>query len=121
MSNTDKAKVAPKTPLAEEDLNAVAGGSAEKEIRFYMAAWAENRTVRVGHYDDGILFREYHYAPCPKCGERDGSLYCYTIGVITSASTFNCIDTKCYNCGYDFGICELKIGRAEVYIQDWGR
>jgi len=124
MSNTEKLDTGT-TPLTEENLAAVAGGMPEdapdRQTGFYWMACAEGRKVPLGRHDAGIFYQDYRFPPCPKCGETAGSLYCYSMAVNPSGGAYWCTDTKCYNCNYNFGKCDMKAGQWEVYIENWGR
>jgi len=116
--------LAGKTPLTDEEVSNVAGGMPEdapdRATGFYWMACDEGRKLRVSEYENGTFYIRYHIVKCPKCGETEGSLYCKTIQW-ADRGTLDCVDTKCYNCGYYFGNCELVKTNWQVYIQDWGR
>jgi len=124
MSNTEKQEPR-KAPLTDEEAKEVAGGiyddAPDKKTWFRWAALGEGREVLLACYDRGIIFRDYRNARCSKCGETEGSLYCRILSTHPVTEGFECIDAKCYNCGYHYGNCEMQAGLAQVYVQNWGR
>jgi len=133
MSNTEKqetsmAKVAPMTPLSEEVLAVVAGGSnAELDALFRTRAEADGRRVYVGINKDTLrrlpeVLAGYAWQKsnsiCPRC-TIESSLYCRDSVQNDYSNTVYYRDCKCYLCHAEFSTVGAFYSEIMVIWDYW--